>query len=222
MKLIFKNKKPEAKGIYSWQFASQLPVSWLAGQSIRLELETDYMADERRFTISSPPSQQDIEITTTLTGSHFKQALGKLKPGDEISAHGIEGDFVWPSDSPRSLIFLANGLGITPFRSQIAEQINSGQSPKAMLLYSYKSEAAIFKTEFDAWQKTHPELDIEYLPDHRLTADLARQLVPEILLSTIYISGSSKFVNSLARDLIENYKVKPDNIKLDEFTGLAS
>ena len=221
MKLVFMEREHEIGDIYSFKFANKPSASWLAGQSIRLELKTDYMTDERRFTISSAPSEQDIAITTTLSDSHFKQALGKLKPGDEINAHGIEGDFVWPSSSPRSLIFLANGLGITSFRSQLAEQISCGQSPKALLIYSYKPKTAVFKAELDAWQESHPELGIEYLPGHKLTAGLARQLVPEISFSTIYISGSSKFVNSLSSDLIKNYKVKPGNIKLDEFTGLA-
>ncbi len=222
MKLIFIDKKHELDNIYSFKFANKSSINWIAGQSIRLELKTSYMTDERRFTISSAPSEQDIVITTTLSGSHFKQALGRLKPGDEISAHSIEGDFVWPSGLPRSLIFLANGLGITPFRSQLAEQISLRQSPRALLMYSYKPETAVFKTELDDWQKTNPDLDVEYLPGHKLTAGLARQLAPEISLSTVYISGSSKFVNEMSSDLIKNHKVKPSSMKLDEFTGLAS
>ena len=220
MKLVFIGKEHKVGDVYSFKFSYEDSFSWLAGQSIRLELETDYLADERRFTISSAPSEKQISITTKLSDSNFKRALAKLKSGDEIKAYGLEGDFIWPDGAAHLPIFLANGLGITPFRSMLAERASLKQPLKASLIYSHQPGLAVFKPELEAWQKSYPELEVEYLSDRRLTADLTRQLVPEILISPLYISGSSEFVNDLSKNLIKNYMVKSENIKLDEFTGL--
>ncbi len=221
MKLIFKSRKHEAGNVHSFYFISQESISWQAGQSIRLEIETDYLAEERRFTISSAPSEKHIAITTNLSKSPFKQALGKLKKGDEINGHNIEGNFLWP-EGDEAPILLANGLGITPFRAQLAERVNTGQALRANLVYSYHADLAVFKAELEQWQRNHPKLNIQFIAGQKLTADLVAKMLPDFKKRLIYIAGSAKFINKISFDLTEEYKVKKPNIKVDSLISSVS
>ncbi len=218
MRLVFKNKKQEVGNIYSFYFASLEPVEWQAGQSIRLELETEYLIEERRFTISSAPSEKHIAITTNIGDSPFKQALAALKKGDAIDGHNIEGDFLLSDDSKP--ILLANGLGITPFRSQLDERFLSNQPLEADLIYSYQTGLAVFKAEFVEWQKKQPELNIKFISGQKLTADLVAELLPDFSKRLIYIAGSGQFISKVFTDLTKVYRVKPSSIRVDSLINI--
>ncbi len=57
-----------------------------------------------------------------------------LPVGAEIEADGPEGDFV-VTDPKRNYIFVAGGIGITPFRSILADADHNGHKLKVHLLY---------------------------------------------------------------------------------------
>src|SRR3990170_8502700 len=119
MKLTLQDKKQEAKNVFTLVFAPDGPISWIAGQSIRLELPAgQYDTEERRFTISSAPHENHIAITTRTTPGLFKQSLLELKIGDIVEANAIEGTFTW-KESEKPLIFIAGGIGITPFYAML-------------------------------------------------------------------------------------------------------
>ena len=94
--------------------------------------------------------------------STFKQQLNSMKPGDQIIAGQLAGDFVLPKDRTRKLVFLAGGIGVTPFRSMIKEMLdadtnaeNSKNVSKAVrrdiaLLYSARTASDLaYKSLFD-------------------------------------------------------------------------
>jgi len=55
------------------------------------------------------------------TCSAFKRGLGAMKPGSTIHASQVAGDFTLPANPEDKIAFLAGGIGITPFRSMLAE-----------------------------------------------------------------------------------------------------
>jgi len=72
----------------------------------------------RYFTISSTPFEDFIMITTRISrpSSSFKESLTEMKIGGRITASGPDGDFTI-DDLGKNYIFIAGGIGITPFRS---------------------------------------------------------------------------------------------------------
>lgn len=69
------------------------------------------------YTFASDHRSGVVSIATTLhSGSRFKQALARLRPGDQVRAAGATGTlpFIAPT---RSQVLLAQGIGITPFLS---------------------------------------------------------------------------------------------------------
>ena len=176
--------------------------TWQPGQYQTYELpqvEGDEKAKKRYFTIASAPSENEIHISTRVSDSAFKQALNSLQPGDEIVAHDIEGDFVWDNDD--AVVFVAGGIGVTPFRSILLERAALGKNLNVHLLYYGRDENFAFKNEFNKLAAQHPELKIDYLVGERISADSIFSHAPEAKDQTTYISGPEPMVDSIGDDL---------------------
>src|SRR5680860_1207837 len=94
-------------------------LEWIAGQNqgyVLPQAGATKSENEHWFTISSAPSEGVVNISTRISESGFKQALNALRPDDEIQTHSLGGDFTWEEvDEP--VVFVAGGIGVTPFRS---------------------------------------------------------------------------------------------------------
>ncbi|MBA3543266.1 MAG: FAD-dependent oxidoreductase [Chthoniobacterales bacterium] len=124
MKFTLSATKQEANDTFSFIFAPEQPLQWKAGQLLRYVLNhpnPDDRGVERFFSIASAPHEKHVMLTTRFApkSSSFKKALKNLRPGDAIEAHDLEGDFV-VDDSETTFVFIAGGIGITPFRAIFA------------------------------------------------------------------------------------------------------
>ncbi len=217
MKLRFRDKKREIGDIWSFFFEPLEPVEWQAGQSIRLELpRPTWGTEERRFTIASAPCEGHVQITTRVSSSEFKQNLARLKKGYELDGHNIDGDFVW-NDTGRPKLFLAAGVGITPFRAMLAQSIHEQKPLEATLLYSSKDNPAVFQTELERWQQHHRDFSL-VITDKRFIIEPESTLLPRWLESLIYISGPEQMVHQLGQLLVAAGLPK-NQLKQDLFTG---
>ncbi len=202
--LRLKEKEHITDTIWSFSFATDEPLQWTAGQFILVELPHDNPDDEgtkRWFTISSAPYESIIQITTRVTDSTFKQALAALPIGGELHlAEKPDGDFVW-KDTARPLVFVAGGIGITPFRSILRQRAHDGETLAATLVYGNRTEAIAFKDEFDSYITQDPAFSVTYVTGDPLTAAKLAELVPHLHDSLVYVSGPEPMVDTLGNDL---------------------
>lgn len=218
MKLIFKNKFTEASNAVSYVFKCPRGTTWQAGQYIRLELKDNDWADEHYFTIASAPYEKQIQITTRLTGSRFKNQLNSLQPGDAVTAYGPEGDFVWQNtNTPKVMIAL--GIGITPFHAILKQRAHEGLSLAVTLLYFNRDDEIPFRAEIDRWQQEHPEFNAAYLNRQRVSPALIAKHLPQLSDSLIYISGPEPVVETVGSQLLNEYPIKQGQLRRDYFPG---
>ena len=204
VQLTLVEKENLVDNIWAFRFKPSTPLTWIPGQFMRVELDHDTPDDEgtkRFFTISSAPYEEIVQITTRVTDSTFKQALAALPIGGVLPMiKEPDGDFVWQvSDKP--LVFVAGGIGITPFRSILKQRVHDGQPLNATLIYSGRDESLPFKEEFDTWAVEHPELTVKYVIGERLTSEKIAELQPTINESLVYISGPEPMVETLGHQL---------------------
>ncbi len=217
MKLVFIEKKEIASNVFSFTFTAPPATTWLAGQSIRIELPAlDYGTTERRFSISSAPFEQVITITTRPSTSDFKQALFALQPGAEIDAYAIEGSFIW-DQATKNPLSIAAGIGITPYHAMLLQRAHEGLPLAATLVHSGREANLPFASELQALQQTNPELQLLY-PKERITAEWLADSLPDLSTRIIFLSGSSVFVDTLKADLIKK-GIADAAIRCDWFTG---
>ena len=212
-------KQHEASNIWSFVFEPSQSLTWTAGQFIRVGLphaNPDSEGTQRSFTIASAPYERHIQISTRITTSSFKQALSSLAPGGTLNLlDPPAGDFIWPAGRP--FVFVAQGIGITPFYSMVKQRLHEQQPTDATLLYTNLTSDIPFQAELERWSKHHAELKIAHHQRPFTAADIAR-LAPHYREANIYVSGPGPLIelllppynlpiNQLKQDTFPNYDV---------------
>ena len=224
MKISFIEKKTDAPGVASFIFRPSEPIIWKAGQFFHYVLHhepTDNRGSDRWFTIATAPSEGLIMITTRLTdekGSSFKRALVDLKIGDAIEISDLDGDFT-VEDPTKEYVFIAGGIGITPFRSILKELDIKGSRLAITLLYAVRDQNIVYKDELEAFAKNNPAFKIHYLiSPERIDVTKIKTFVPDMQKPMFYISGPESMVESLGNALKES-GIPADHLKQDWFPG---
>jgi ferredoxin-NADP reductase len=224
MKLTLVNKKTEVPGVESFVFIPTEAFAWKAGQYLHYVLHhrpTDDRGSDRWFTVASAPHQKEVMITTRIAsekGSSFKAELQKMQVGDAIEVSEIEGDFT-VDDPATEYIFIAGGIGITPYHSILKEADHAGVKLNVTLLYANRDDSVPFKNELEEFAKNNPNLKIHYITSpERVDETLIRKIVPDLHKPHFYISGPAPMVFGLSETLT-GMGIAPDHIKLDDFPG---
>lgn len=224
MKLKFVGSSPVKSNVVSFIFEPETPLMWQPGQYLHYVLphpDVDERGTERWFTNSAAPSEGKVMISTRLDnehGSSFKRALQALQPGDEVEADAPEGDFTIEDESA-NYIFVAGGIGITPFRSILVQAQAQGKQLNVKLLYANRDQEVPFKEELEGFAAANPNLTIEYfIQPQSLSAELIKQYADKAGNALIYLSGPEPMVKSFAEQL-KTLGVSDAQVKLDDFPG---
>ena len=215
MQVKLDHTEPVAKNIISFHFKPERPLRHTAGQFIELTIphpNPDKRGIKHWFTVSASPSEELPAITTKFPPegsqtSTFKQALRNLKPGDEILMSDPMGDFVLPKDKTTPLVFIAGGIGVTPFRSIIRWLHDNQEQRTIQLLYAANSiEEVAFRDLFNDYGLpvtiilTEPPANWEG-ESGRLSAEKILELAPDVDKKLYYLSGPEPMVEALIADL---------------------
>lgn len=224
MKLKLVEKKQETPDVITFIFSPKEPLSWQAGQYLHYVLHhepTDNRGSDRWFTNSAAPFEDQIRITTRNSGekgSSFKKKLFSLIEGKSIEISVIEGDFTL-EDPEQEFVFIAGGIGITPFRS-ILKQLEHDQKPiNVTLLYSNRDQNIVYKEELEQIAKNDPNFKIHYIfsPEH-VDEKKIRELISDIQKPIFYVSGPEPMVENIGNTL-KSMGVQEDHLKQDWFPG---
>ncbi len=219
MKLTLLNKEHLIDNIWAFRFTPEHPMTWIPGQYMRVEIpnETpDAEGTKRWFTISSAPFEEFLQITTRISQSTFKQDLNALPVGGIIQLiEAPDGDFVW-EDTEKPKVFVAGGIGVTPFHSILKQRFHDGLALTATLVYGGRNQDLPFKDELRAWAEADSSLNIQYVLGNPLTAEKLAEVVPGLHESLMYLSGSEPMVQALHKQLAQT-GVAESQIKTDEF-----
>jgi glycine betaine catabolism B len=156
-----------------------------------------------------------------------------MRSEQEIVASQIAGDFVLPDNPRQKCVFIAGGIGITPFRSMIKYLLDTHQRRPIIIFYSNRSaEDVVYQDVFDRAER---ELGIKTIytvtdPNHltpgwkgkvgRITPDWIKKAVPGYRSHMFYISGPAGMIDSFTATL-HQLRVKDSHIKTDYFSGLS-
>jgi ferredoxin-NADP reductase len=223
MKLTLLEKRNEFSDVVTFIFQPAEKVTWKAGQYYHYvlhHLPTDDRGSDRWFTIASAPFEEHIQITTRFSekGSSFKKKLHDLAIGKKIEVTDVVGKF-FVDDSSKEYVFIAGGIGITPFRSILKQLEHDSQPINVTLLYSNRDQHIVFKDELETIAKNNPTLKIHYIfsPEH-IDEKKIRKLVPDFENKQFYISGPEPMVDTLI-EMLKTMGIIEENIMGDWFPG---
>jgi ferredoxin-NADP reductase len=214
------NKTQPARMIYELEFEKPRDFKFTAGQYMEWTVDhknQDSRGNRRSFSISSAPGAKTIKIDFKYfdNSSTFKKALAELQPGHTIRAARPTGDFSLPSNKNKDLIFIAGGIGITPFVSMVEHVIQTRQKRSIELLYSADPSEHIHKDLFDS-AKIYG-VNTTYI-SRRLKDDDFALIIKKSNDPIVYLSGPVVMVDSYKKALLRQ-GLKRYQIKTDFFSG---
>ncbi len=220
MKLKLIDKKIETKNIKTFIFEPENSITWTAGQYLIYYLShdnSDTRGKMRFFTISASPFEKNPSITTKIIdkSSSFKKALDNLALGQIIETKEPDGDFVIENIRKKH-VFIAGGIGITPFFS-IIKQLYYEKKPINVTLFYTSNNEFLFKEALDKISKTHIEFKIHYL-NERIDKKIIKEKINNLKKHIFYVSGPDPMVDEL-EVLLKKLGVSEDKLRLDYFSG---
>jgi glycine betaine catabolism B len=235
MLLTFIDRQREGDAFESFRFEPDHAFSFEAGQYLKYTLphpEPDSRGVSRFFTIASAPTEDLVMLTTRLStpGSSFKQMLQQLETGAVIEAAGPFGRFVY-SDHETPAVFIAGGIGITPFRSILMDLASRAPQTDVTLLYANDTPDIPFRGLLDDLAREQPSLKVAYTVSHpdadwrgpvgRINERFIREHTPLTREPLFYVSGPKALVTAMTETL-QASGVVAGRIKQDFFPGYDS
>lgn len=232
--LTLKRREAVARDTESFWFEPSRRIGYTAGQFMEWQVShtsPDDRGIRRYFTLCSSPTEKQIMLTTkfSTSSSTFKVALRALNIGDVIESTGVGGAFTLPNDRSIPCVFIAGGIGVTPFRSMIKYLLDKNMAQPVTLLYSARTvEDFAFRELFQeavdrGWLKVVYTIT-EAAPYGWLgkigpiNEDLIISEAPTHKDSLIYISGPQPMVAAFEQ-LLSGMGVRSEQIKTDYFPG---
>ena len=186
-----------------------------AGQYLSIELEIGKMKLNRPYSLASSPKEA-LEGTYMLTikrvdgGLASNYILDNWAVGTEVTASEPLGTFTYePLRDAKTVIGLAGGSGITPFRSLAKAIVDGDEDAELVLLYGTNTlKEAIFQEEFKELEKLSPKFklvnvlsaeDKDGAEKGFITAELIKKYAPEQY--SIFMCGPQAMVNFVDKEI---------------------
>jgi len=133
-------KETVAERTMAFHFERPEGFHFRAGQRVLLSLleasEYDGYGIARTFTLASAPHDPELMIVTRMRDTAFKRTLGSAPGSLRLRIEGPSGELTLHREAERPAIFLAGGIGVTPFLSIIRDAIHAGLRHQIRLFYS--------------------------------------------------------------------------------------
>ena len=220
----------------AFHFARPAGFSFDAGQNVQLTLvdppQTDAQGASRPFTIASAPHERELMIATRMRDSAFKRVLKSAEPGLEATIDGPDGVMVLHEDAARPAVFLAGGIGITPFLSMARHAATARLPHRLYLFYSNRRpEDAAFMDELRALEEANPnyrliatmaEAEKSCRPWNGETGfirrDMLERYLPDLLRPVYYFAGPPAMAMAM-RSMLSDCGVSENDMRSEEFYG---
>ena len=219
-------------------FRFEKPSNWTfkAGQALDMTLlkpsETDAEGNTRTFSIASGPQEETLMVATRMRDTAFKRVLNTMPLGSAVKIEGPFGDLTLHNNVKRTAVFLAGGIGITPFRSMVFGAAKEKLPHRIFLFYSNRRpEDAPFLDELQALEKENPNYKLvasmtEMAKSHQswngevgqIDKDMLGRYLQAAASPIYYIAGPPEMVKGL-RTMIHEAGVDEDDIRAEEFAG---
>ncbi len=234
--LTLQEKILVAPDIYDFIFGTNKKMAYSPGQYMEWTISHSHADDRgnrRYFTLASSPTEDKVRIGIKFytNSSSFKKRLFTMEKEEKIVASQPAGDFTIPQNNNEKVVFIAGGIGVTPFRSMIKYFIDTNQKKDIVLIYASSSpDDFVYKNVFDeAYSKfglktvyviTNPQ---NSPPDWQgrvgyITAQMIQEEIPDFGERIFYISGPNIMIESYKK-MLKSLRVQNNKIITDYFPG---
>jgi ferredoxin-NADP reductase len=225
-----------AEGTMVFHFAKPSQFDFKPGQAADVTLynppETDSEGNTRTFSIASSPFESQLMFATRMRDTAFKRSLKKIPLGTAVKIDSPMGSFTLHKNPAKPAVFLAGGIGITPFIS-IVRQADHDRLPHQLHLFysNRRPEDAPFLEALQKLEKSNPNFRLvctmtamwqskqEWKGETSLiNKEMLSRHLTNLQGPIYYIAGPPAMVAAM-REMLVGSKVDEDDIRTEEFAG---
>jgi ferredoxin-NADP reductase len=225
-----------AEGTMAFHFEKPADFAFKPGQCADITLpeppETDAEGNARAFSIASSPFENQLMFVTRMRDTAFKRSLKQVPLGAEMMITPAMGSLTLHKNSAKAAVFLAGGIGITPFLS-ILRQADHDRLPHQLHLFysNRRPEDAPFLETLQSLEKSNPNFHLictmTQMPKSGKTwagetGHIDKEMLSRHLANLqgpiYYVAGPPAMVNGL-REMLVNASIDEDDIRSEEFAG---
>jgi ferredoxin-NADP reductase len=194
--------------------------------------ETDAEGNIRSFSIASAPDEDHLLFATRMRDTAFKRFLRSAPIDTAINMEGPMGSFTLHNNASKPAVFLAGGIGITPFSSIIRNAAKAKLPHRLYLFYSNRRpEDAAFMDVLSQLEQQNP--NFKFIPSMSemnksaqkwngatgfINKEMLVRHLPSLQGPIYYIAGPPAMVAAM-RQMLAGAGVDEDDIRTEEFAG---
>jgi len=214
---------------FNFELLNPTQMPYDQGQFLLVEVEPAIKM-YRAYTISGS-NADNSEVSTTIKklsdgyGTNF--IFSNLKEGDTVNLKGPMGNELRIDPEGKELLFIANGIGITPFVSTVQSFFERGEQPlkgKATLLYGARyEEDLVYDDYFEVMADQSENFDYHSILSRPRTDQYQKGYVTDILKdldpspeTKVYICGTAQMAGGAANILVKK-GIPENNIFYESF-----
>lgn len=199
------------------------PLQFVAGQFVFVQFGGSAEWERHPFSVSSAPQERDLRLAIEALGDYTQHLSDTLQPGAPAIVSIAFGLFDYRQGT-REQVWIAGGIGITPFRSWIRAFPTEQQMEFDIdLYYTVRSEdEALFLDEIRTAATQHPSFRPHMIYSQR-DGSLTMEHIVEtsgggtIVAKDVYMCGPSGMTESFQHAL-RKLGVPPMHIHFEHFT----
>jgi ferredoxin-NADP reductase len=171
-------------------------------------------------------------VATRMRDTAFKRVLRTMPIGTAVKIEGPSGDLTLHNNFTRAAVFLAGGIGVTPFRSIVHWAAREKLPHHIFLFYSNRRpEDAPFLAELQGLERDNSKYELipsmtEMKESRRpwngetgfIDQEMLGRYLKEAVLPIYYIAGPPAMVKGL-HQMLNKAGTNDDDIRIEEFGG---
>jgi ferredoxin-NADP reductase len=211
-----------AFGTMAFRLSRPAGFQFRAGQSVTVVLSEPPPAPnsaQRIFSLASAPFESELMVATRMRdASPFKQALKVLPIGTRLGLRGPRGAMTLHEDAARAAVFIAGGIGITPFLSMLRQVAREGVARPLLLLYSNRRpQDAAFLSELQAMEGLRLMARMTDA-DGFVDAAAVKHFAADAPAPVYYLAGPPAMVNAM-KAILRGAGVADGDVRSEQFYG---
>lgn len=166
------------------------------------------------FSIASSPTDDNLVFGVRVMG-RFTQMLSHLPVGTQIDVLAPFGDFTFEEDKYPEVVFIAGGVGVTPFISASRYATVKGLKNKVTLLYSTRNlKDALFYEDIKQMAAINPNFSAKlaisnevvpagtlFCENCRISKELIGASVDSVAKKDFFLCGPAPFMKAMEENL---------------------
>ncbi|MHB1587943.1 MAG: ferredoxin--NADP reductase [Acidiferrobacteraceae bacterium] len=225
-----------AEGTMAFRLERPAGFGYKPGQAVDVTLVeppvTDATGQHRIFSLVSAPYENDLVVATRMRDSTFKNRLKAMAIGSNVQVEGPFGSLTLHHNRARPALFIAGGIGVTPFMSILRQAAQDRLDQHLLLVYANRrpEDAAFLSELMDlARRNKHFHLVATMTAMHksaspwdgergRVDESLLRRVAGELSAPIYYVAGPPAMVEAI-RQTVHGIGVSDDDIRSEDFFG---